>query len=142
MTPCEKSVTSEDPIRVLYVDDEPDQQEILKACVEDEDHGILVDTASSPRDSMNMIKGYHLVILDHQMSHMSGLDLLKEIRKFSDKPVILYTGCGNDWVEAEAFSAGVNAYIKKERSLEQYRKITSTIRLMVEEYRIKKQQPF
>ena len=136
MLPSEKA--SEDPIRVLYVDDEPDQQEILKACVEDEDNGIRVNSVLLLKDSRNMIKGYDLVILDHQMPLISGLELLKEIRKCSDIPVIFYTGCKNSGIEAEAFSAGVNAYLKKECNLEQYRKITNTIRRMVAEYRVKK----
>jgi PAS domain S-box-containing protein len=48
------------------------------------------------------------------MPNMDGLELSKQIRNKTDKPIIIFTGQGSEEVASRAFSIGVNSYIKKD----------------------------
>lgn len=58
---------------------------------------------------------FDLVVIDHKLPGMSGLDLCKELlSKRSPLPLILLTGRGSQELAIEALKAGVNDYIVKE----------------------------
>ena len=58
---------------------------------------------------------FHLVVTDHQLPGMSGLDLCKELLE-QDPPfaLVLLTGAGSEGVALEALEAGVDDYIVKD----------------------------
>jgi DNA-binding NtrC family response regulator len=93
---------------ILIVDDEDGPREslrmILKPCYE-------VHTASDGREALNLIqnKDIEVVTLDLNMPRLSGIEVLKEIRKLKpDTEVIVITGYGtlNNAQEAIRFGAG------------------------------------
>lgn len=67
--------------RILCVEDEADLRADL--CEELVASGYLVDEAGNGRDALSELKAqtYDLVLCDITMPYMSGLDLLKEVRK-------------------------------------------------------------
>jgi CheY-like chemotaxis protein len=57
---------------------------------------------------------YDLVLTDHTMPRVTGLQLARQIRGIRpDTPVILYTGYGEDIAEAQLAAAGVRALARK-----------------------------
>jgi CheY-like chemotaxis protein len=57
---------------------------------------------------------YDLVLTDHTMPRVTGLELARQIRRIRPgTPVILYTGYGEDIAEAELAAAGVRALVRK-----------------------------
>ena len=61
---------------------------------------------------------FDLVVVDHGLPGISGLDLCKEILKQGmDLPLILLTGRGSEELAVEALKAGVNDYIIKDSGL-------------------------
>ena len=57
---------------------------------------------------------YDLVLTDHTMPRVTGLELARQIRGIRpDTPVILYTGYGEDIAEAQLAAAGVRALARK-----------------------------
>ena len=56
----------------------------------------------------------HLAIVDYQLQDVSGIEVLKEIKKYRPSvPVILVTAHGDEDVAAKAFRSGAKDYIKK-----------------------------
>jgi len=56
----------------------------------------------------------HLVILEHRLRDMSGLDVLKEIKKHRPSvPVIMVTAYGDESVAVKAFRYGAKDYLRK-----------------------------
>ena len=59
----------------------------------------------------------HLVILDIQIPYINGLDVLKEIRKESNLPVLILTAFSNEEFKIDAYTNLADGYIEKPFSL-------------------------
>ena len=59
----------------------------------------------------------HFVILDIQIPYINGLDVLKEIRKESNLPVLILTAFSNEEFKIDAYTNLADGYIEKPFSL-------------------------
>jgi len=100
--------------RILVIDDEPDVREMLEFLLEEE--GFHVDTAPDGSTGLSKVnaRDYDLVLLDLMLPDMSGMDVLKRIRR-DDKelPVCMVTAHGSTTVAVEALKSGANDYFSK-----------------------------
>ena len=104
--------------RLLLVDD--DVFNILLARIIAENHGMIVDIASSGRQAIELISTnfYEIIMTDIQMPEISGIELVKFIRNHSDRsvsllPVIAFTAAKIDRYEPEYMDAGFNEVLQK-----------------------------
>lgn len=101
---------------LLVVDDDRINRELLMHLFE---RDYEVSTASSGQEALDMLKendDIDLVMLDIMMPHMSGLDVLNEIResvKTKDLPVILISAMANTRDVVNGLRLGANDYITK-----------------------------
>ena len=104
------------PIRVLYIDGNPDQQRLVKESLEEAVRGLEVESASSPDEAMCMLEdgAFDCVVTEYRLSHIDGIELAKMVWRTRDTPIIIYTSQGSEEAASEAFSAGVDAYLLKE----------------------------
>ncbi len=92
-----------EPIRILVVEDNPDDQELLHYELKKTPVGKHVLAVSDPRDAMKLLQGVessafkrHLlaIFLDVRLPHINGIDLLKMIRTMDGMatfPIIVMT---------------------------------------------------
>lgn len=102
-------------ISVLYVDDEPGLQDVVRLHLE-KTRLFSVDISGSARDALERLKTteYDVVISDLQMQGMDGIGFLKEIRRaFPRLPFIIFTGRGREEVVIEALNNGADYYLHK-----------------------------
>jgi two-component system response regulator YesN len=66
-------------------------------------------------------QGADLIISDHRMPIMSGVELAREIRAVSDVPFVLISA--DITVEIPALAAGITMFVLKPVSMDQLRKI-------------------
>src|SRR5882724_13719859 len=100
--------------QILIVDDEPSNRKILGQ--ELVHKGFAVDTARGGKEALAKIESAapDLVILDYMMPDMSGLDVLKELRKKgNDTPVIMITAYGSVERAVEVMKAGAYDFITR-----------------------------
>jgi len=105
----------EDPIRVLYVDDEPGLLKICKLFLE-RTAGFTVDTLTSAADALAKIpvKQYDAIVSDYQMPEMDGIAFLKAVRASGNAiPFILFTGRGREEIVIQALNEGADFYLQK-----------------------------
>ncbi len=101
-------------IKILVVDDEPRMRKLVNDfltrdgffVLEAEDGQKAVDIFFSERDIA-------LIILDVMMPKMDGFQTLKEIRQYSQVPVIMLTARGDERDELMGFDSGADEYISK-----------------------------
>jgi two-component system NtrC family response regulator len=103
-----------DHARILIVDDEASQRDILGGFLRKQ--GYAVRQAASAPDALALLRAEppDLLLTDVRLPGMSGLDLLREARSLSpDLPVIVVTAYGNVADAVEAMRAGAVDYVVK-----------------------------
>ncbi len=91
--------------RVLVVDDNKMNLQVIKGLLKGTK--LPLTTALSGREALDLLKNesFHLILLDHMMPEMDGIETLQEIRKdYPDLPVIALT--------ANVMSGGLDFYKK------------------------------
>lgn len=98
---------------ILIVDDEERIRDILKEYFDFEKFSY--SEASDGAAAIDMVKNnsFDLVILDIMMPKIDGFTALREIRKFSDVPVIMLSARGEEYDKLFGFEMGVDDYITK-----------------------------
>ncbi|MDZ7640206.1 MAG: sigma-54 dependent transcriptional regulator [Bryobacterales bacterium] len=100
--------------RILVIDDEPDIREVLQVLLEGE--GFRVETAPDGTNGLAKLAGqdFDLVLLDLMLPDISGMDVLRRIRREdTDVPVCMVTAYGSTSVAVEALKSGANDYFSK-----------------------------
>ena len=99
--------------RVLVVDDEPRVREVVTAYLERE--GFRVDHVESVEAARELLTATEpdLVILDVMLPAESGLDLLADLRRSGDTPVILLTSRSEETDRILGLELGADDYVTK-----------------------------
>jgi PAS domain S-box-containing protein len=107
--------------RILVVDDEDSFRMVVKMLLEKEEHEIF--EASSGEDALKKIREVKpdLLLLDVMMPGMSGMDVLKAVRKkHPESDVIMVTAYGNIERAVEALRLGAYDFIQKPMDNEEF----------------------
>jgi DNA-binding response OmpR family regulator len=99
--------------RVLVVDDDPDVRMMITDLLADE--GFKAESADTADGALSKLREHpaDVVLLDVSMPSMSGLDLMSEIRKHSEVPIIFVTGKGGETDRVLGLRMGADDYIVK-----------------------------
>ncbi len=98
---------------ILVVDDEPAQRQLLRATLE---KTYSVVSAAKGEEALLLLKSrtFDLVITDQKMPGISGIDLLRWIKKTTpETPVIVLTAYGKIDTAVEAVKLGAEDYLTK-----------------------------
>ena len=117
VTPGLGSLSSEDDKRVLIVDDEPVNLQVLLNHLSLQGH--IVSRALNGPDALKIIEEggrLDLVILDIMMPGMSGYEVCRAIRNtysLHELPVLMFTAKNRTKDQVEGFEAGANDFLIK-----------------------------
>jgi diguanylate cyclase (GGDEF)-like protein len=104
------------PLRLLVVDDSPEDVELLKLEFEREGYepvSLRVDTEGTLRDALHTAE-WDMVIADDSMPCLNSLQALEILKKSGrDIPFIIYSGTMNHRSAAMAMREGVHDYVGK-----------------------------
>ncbi len=105
-------------IQVLVVEDDEHIRNTVKTFLVNS--GYSVDASSDGDEALELFydRRHHLVILDILLPGMDGLELLKEIRRLSDVPVLMMTALGDDVYQLSAFTKEADDYVTKPFSMQ------------------------
>jgi diguanylate cyclase (GGDEF)-like protein/PAS domain S-box-containing protein len=102
--------------RLLLVDDDPDCREMVSRRLSR--RGFEVETAASGEEGLERIHGsnYDLVLLDHNMPGMTGMELLRLLRathSSMELPVVMLTAQSDSAHVVKALELGADDYVVK-----------------------------
>jgi DNA-binding response OmpR family regulator len=99
--------------KILVVEDEPDVQTLLYTILSQE--GYQVEIASDGPTAIDIIQvdSPNLVLLDWMMPGMRGLQICRNIRRWSNIPIIMVTSKTSQADLVAALDAGVDDYVTK-----------------------------
>ena len=101
------------PHRILLVDDEPRVREVVAAYLMRD--GYRVQTAADGESAIRHLAEFKpdLVVLDLMLPLVSGFDVLREIRRNGDLPVILLTARAEEVDRVSGLELGADDYVVK-----------------------------
>jgi len=99
--------------RVLVIDDEPQIRRALQTALTA--HGYLVETAENGSLGLAAIATWapDVVVLDLVMPVMDGFEVLRQMRPWSDVPVIVLSARGQEPDKVTALDQGADDYLTK-----------------------------
>ena len=128
------------PIRVLYVDDNPYDRELVRDALGKKSDNFEVAEAASGKEFKKALEkgGYDLVLSDFHIAGFKGLEAFKAVRaKAPDIPVVIVTGTGSEEIAVSAMKLGVADYVIK--TPKHIRRLPQTILAVLEKERLKKE---
>lgn len=102
-------------MKVVVVDDAPDIVEVVSLCFQLRWSGTDVISASDGAAGLRLVESESpdIVILDINLPEMDGYQVIREIRRFSQVPVIMLTVKGEDTDIARGLEMGADDYMVK-----------------------------
>ncbi len=99
--------------RVLVADDEPAIRKVVRDALERDGHEVV--TAIDGQEALEQFQegGFQLVVTDLAMPRMGGLELVQEIRKVSDLPVLVLTVRNEEREKVRLLDSGADDYLTK-----------------------------
>lgn len=99
--------------KVLVIDDEPQMRKLLKLSLEH--FNVKVIEAISGKEGIDLAQMYSpdLIILDMNLGDMNGLAVLKTIREWYEKPIIIISVENNSEGIVKALNFGADDYVTK-----------------------------
>ena len=103
-----------DTVKILVVDDEERMRKLVCDFLRRE--GLKTVEASDGEEALEIFfeeKDISLIILDVMMPKKDGFQVVREIRQYSEVPIIMLTAKGEEPDELRGFNLGVDEYITK-----------------------------
>lgn len=100
-------------VRILIIDDEESIRATLRLNLESQ--GYKLAEASSGEKGMKRVSEFHphLIILDLGLPDMGGMQVLKELRRWTTTPVIVLTVDDHEATKVALLDAGADDYLTK-----------------------------
>ena len=101
-------------LKILVVDDEARMRKLVKDFLQRQDYIVIeAENGEQAVDIFFEEKEIALILLDVMMPKMDGWQVKREIRQFSNVPIIMLTARADERDELLGFDLGVDEYISK-----------------------------
>lgn len=99
--------------KIIVIDDDTAVTDLLSVLLSS--HGFDVRVTNNSTEGMGMIRDeeFDLVILDLMMPEMDGWEICKEVRSFSQVPIIVLSALNDPSMVASVLDAGADDYLTK-----------------------------
>ena len=107
--------------RVLYVDDDVENCELMKYWIREE-CGCDISIAMDGKEALQMIESeyFDLFLLDYCLPDTTGIKLCEKIRSlYPEAPIAVYSALDRDIDKQRALEAGATSYMVKPEELDQ-----------------------
>ena len=99
--------------KILVVDDEEHIRALIKKYAAFEGH--TVSEAENGLSAIEMCRSftYDIIIMDIMMPELDGFSACREIRKFTDTPILILSARGEEYDKINGFEVGVDDFVVK-----------------------------
>lgn len=99
--------------KILVVDDEANIRMLIKKYAAFEGHTVF--EAENGLEAIDLCKRntYDIIIMDIMMPQLDGFSACREIRKFSNTPIIILSARGEEYDRINGFEVGVDDFVVK-----------------------------
>jgi CheY-like chemotaxis protein len=112
-------ITISSPLRILLVEDNEHDRLAFRRAFHKAQAAYVITECVRAEDALERLRAdassFDLVVVDHQLAGMSGLDLCKKVLDEQiPLPLVIVTGRGSEQLAVEALKVGVDDYIIKD----------------------------
>jgi PAS domain S-box-containing protein len=103
-------------LRVLYAEDNPADADLTKSHFALNAPEVDLECVDTGRECLSRLldRRYDVLLLDHHLPDMDGIDLLREIsEKHIPLPVVMVTGAGDESLVVQVLRLGAHDYVSK-----------------------------
>ncbi len=102
---------------ILIVEDDRQIRKFIEFSLKSQNYECI--EAATGKEAVNLIATQNIaaIILDLGLPDMDGIDILKQVREFSDIPIIVVSARDQDNEKVEALDAGADDYLTKPFSI-------------------------
>jgi len=102
-------------LKVLIIEDNADVVEAVSLCLQLRWPEVSISMAAEGNRGVELLRveSFDIIILDLNLPDIDGLDLLREIRSFSNVPIVILTVRGGEDDQARGLELGADDYIVK-----------------------------
>ena len=99
--------------KILVVDDEKMIRELIKKYATFEGHEVVEACNGMEAVAVCKKESFDVIVMDVMMPELDGFSACREIRKFTDTPVIMLSARGEEYDRIHGFEVGVDDYVVK-----------------------------
>ena len=99
--------------RILTVYDEERIRALIRKYAEFEGHEVTEAADGMEAVKLCREKTFDIIIMDIMMPELDGFSAVREIRKFSDTPIIMLSARGEEYDKLNGFGLGIDDYVVK-----------------------------
>jgi two-component system KDP operon response regulator KdpE len=104
---------SENPFRVLVVDDEPQIRRLLRVSLTAQGYHLIEASTGEQALTQTATEYPDLVILDLGLPDMDGQEVVRRLREWTDVPIIILSVRDREKDKVRAFDEGADDYVTK-----------------------------
>jgi two-component system KDP operon response regulator KdpE len=98
---------------ILLIEDDPQIRRVVKAMLLAEDYRFHEASAAEDGLAQAAARNPDLVLLDLGLPDKDGMDVIREIRKWSQVPIVVLSARGQERDKIKALDAGADDYVSK-----------------------------
>jgi len=123
--------------RILVVDDDKNINILIQSLLKNENYEVVA--AFDGEDALSKIDSekVDMIITDVMMPNMDGWELCKEVRSFSDIPILMLTVLGETIQKVKGFGIGADDYLTKPF---EPMELVARVKALLKRYRINESQ--
>lgn len=109
-------MANDNPVRIVYVDDNVELTGLVRSCLEEEGYELFVAHDGEEGLETILVERPDLVILDVMMPKLNGWEVAKYLRskpEWNDTPILMLTGIGPTLNNLTAPLYGANEHLDK-----------------------------
>jgi DNA-binding response OmpR family regulator len=124
-------------MKILLVEDDNLTIESVKLCMEFYENGSKLVTVDKGKEAVQLLQNDHFdaVIIDLGLPDIDGMEVLEQVRRFSDVPAIVLTARHNIESRTKAEETGADEFITKPFD---YRLLLASLHRILDDNREKK----
>jgi DNA-binding response OmpR family regulator len=118
---------------ILVVDDDPHIRELVRVVLHED--GFETKAAADGAEALELIERQkvELAVVDVMMPNMDGWQLVRELRRLGDMPILMLTAKGETGDKVKGFRLGADDYLVKPFEAPE---LTARVRALLKRYRI------
>ena len=123
--------------KILVIEDEEKISRFIKLELNHE--GYITDIATNGLEGLNKVKekDYDLIILDIMLPGINGIEVCRQVRQFSDIPIIMLTAKDDIYDKVFGLDMGADDYMTKPFAIEElFARIRANLRRKIDEKHI------